>query len=157
MHRLILFASTVGVTAFALRAQRSAHAQEGHARPDIAAARRASTVWDGVFTDSQSLRGDTVFRTNCTKCHGETLAGNDSVASLTGDGFLSDWDGLSVFDLYDKILSTMPSDKPNTVPSSQVVDVLAFLLSKNNFPAGTQVLPDDVPVLKAIKFIKTKP
>jgi len=158
MNRLIFFASAVGVAAFALRGERAAHAQEGRARPRITAARAADhTVWDSVFTDSQSVRGDSLFRTGCIKCHGEDLAGNDSVASLTGDGFLSDWDGLSVFDLYDKILSTMPSDNPNTVPSNQVVDLVAFLLSKNTFPAGTQVLPDDVAVLKTIKFIKTKP
>jgi mono/diheme cytochrome c family protein len=116
-----------------------------------------ASVWDSVYTDSQSTRGDTLFKTTCAKCHGANLAGTDSAVALSGADFLSNWDGLSLDQLYDKILTTMPSDKPNTLAPGQVSDVLAFVLSKSGFPSGKNALPADPVRLKDIKFQKAKP
>ena len=54
------------------------------------------------------------------KCHGETLAGTDSAVSLSGNDFLVNWDGLTLDQLYDKMLTTMPSDNPKSLPSSKI-------------------------------------
>src|SRR5262249_23240883 len=117
----------------------------------------AHTTWDSVYSDSQALRGDTLYHTTCVRCHGETLAGTDSAVSLAGNDFMLNWDGLTLDQLYDKMLTTMPSDNPKSLPSSKIIDILAFVLSKNAFPSGKAALPDDVTTLKDIKFAKAKP
>jgi S-disulfanyl-L-cysteine oxidoreductase SoxD len=117
----------------------------------------AQTVWDSVFSDSQAMRGDSLYKNTCARCHGETLAGTDSAVSLAGKDFLVNWDGLALDQIYTKILAEMPSDKPGTLKPDQVADVLAHILSKNGFPAGKAPLPAEEAKLKEIKLTKTKP
>jgi hypothetical protein len=160
MKRLIVFGAATAVTALAVRPHARAHAQLdplSHVRVVTRDTREpAHTTWDSIYTDSQATRGDSLYRATCVRCHGETLAGTDSAVSLTGGDFLSNWDGLTLDQLYDKMLTTMPSDNPKSLPSSKIIDILAFVLSKNAFPSGKVVLPDDVAVLKDIKFSKSK-
>jgi mono/diheme cytochrome c family protein len=159
MNRLIVFVAATVVAAFALHPR--AHAQlDPSAHVVFSPSERlapAHTTWDSIYSDSQAARGDTLYKTTCVKCHGETLAGTDSAVSLTGNDFLVNWDGLTLDQLYDKMVTSMPSDNPKSVPSSKMIDILAFVLSKNSFPAGKAALPDDVAVLKDIKFAKAKP
>jgi len=161
MKRLIVFAATTFLVAVVLRPHGPAHAQfEG--APHLVAVSNggpaaAHTTWDSVYSDSQAVRGDTLYKATCMKCHGETLAGSDSAVSLTGNDFQVNWDGLTLDQLYDKMVTSMPSDNPKSVPSSKMIDVLAYILSKNAFPSGKAALPDDVAVLKDIKFAKSKP
>lgn len=161
MKRLIVFAAATLLVAIVLRPSAPAGAQldrSPHLFAVVPETRVPShTTWDSVFTDSQAVRGDTLYEASCARCHGETLAGNDSAAQLAGNDFQVNWDGLTLDQLYDKMVSTMPSDSPKTVPSSKIVDILAYVLSKNSFPSGKLVLPDDVTVLKDIKFSKAKP
>ncbi len=165
--RLIVFVAATSVAAFLLRPQTPAYAQaHAHALRDplahvvaVTSSERepAHTTWDSIYTDSQATRGDTLYKATCVKCHGETLAGTDSAVSLAGTDFLVNWDGLTLDQLYDKMLTTMPSDNPKSLPSGQIVDILAYMLAKNAFPSGKTALPDDVAVLKDIKFAKSKP
>ena len=161
MKRLIVFGAATVVAALALRPQSRAHAQRDNtahvvlSRIEIQAA--AHSTWDSIYSDSQAARGDTLYKATCMKCHGETLAGTDSAVSLSGNDFLVNWDGLTLDQLYDKMNSSMPSDNPKSVPSSKMIDILAYVLSKNSFPSGKTALPDSVPMLKDIKFQKAKP
>src|SRR5687767_13018697 len=59
--------------------------------PVEAQAAAARSVWDGVYTDEQSKRGETVSKTACLACHGESLSGGDLAASLVGNDFLANW------------------------------------------------------------------
>jgi len=161
MKRLIVFAATTSLVAVVLRPHAPAHAQLEGALHLVAVSNggpaAAHTTWDSVYSDSQAVRGDTLYKATCMKCHGETLAGSDSAVSLTGNDFQVNWDGLTLDQLYDKMVTSMPSDNPKSVPTSQMIDVLAYILSKNAFPSGKAALPDDVAVLKDIKFAKNKP
>jgi S-disulfanyl-L-cysteine oxidoreductase SoxD len=161
MKRLIVFAATASLVAVVLRPHAPAQAQLDRASRVVALSSdgppAAHTTWDSVFTDSQAVRGDTLYKATCMKCHGATLAGSDSAVSLTGNDFQVNWDGLTLDQLYDKMLTSMPSDNPKSVPSSKMIDILAYMLSKNSFPSGKMALPDDVAVLKDIKFAKNKP
>lgn len=161
MKRLIVFAAATSVAALFLRPQTPAHAQfdpMAHVVAVTSMERAAAhTTWDSVYSDSQATRGEGLYKATCMKCHGETLAGTDSAVSLAGNDFLVNWDGLTLDQLYDKMLTTMPSDNPKSLPSTQIIDVLAYVLSKNAFPSGKAALPDDVTVLKDIKFAKSKP
>src|SRR5207244_3838464 len=69
------------------------------------------STWDGVFTQDQATKGETVYNDKCAKCHGPNGAGADAPA-LVGAEFASDWDGLSLDQLFDRTRNTMPQDDP---------------------------------------------
>jgi hypothetical protein len=51
----------------------------------------------------------------------------------------------------------MPADKPGSVSAQDNADIVAFLFSKNGFPAGAAELPPQAEVLKGIKILTQKP
>jgi mono/diheme cytochrome c family protein len=156
--RLAVVAALAGVAFFLpLRAQ-SAHRSDAGSTGAATSRRLLSqTVWDSVYTAEQATRGDSLYKLTCVKCHGPELAGGDDGAPLAGKLFLGNWTGLPLNELYEKIRTTMPSDNPKTVPPEQLIDILAFVLSKNSFPAGTKLLTTDSTLLKDIKFLQDRP
>lgn len=120
-------------------------------------AQTSRSVWDGVYTDAQAKRGAAVYAANCASCHGTALNGGESAPPLTGSEFFSNWDGLTLGDLFDRIRSTMPADNPGKLTREQDADVLAFMLSVSQFPAGQSELEHRTEVLKQIKLEATKP
>ena len=72
--------------------------------------RQASSVWDGVFTDEQAKRGEAAYRQECSNCHGAELEGGDMTPPLVGGGFTSNWNDLTLGDLFERIRLTMPLD-----------------------------------------------
>jgi len=118
----------------------------------IAAAQTTRSVWDGVYTEEQSKRGRAVYQKECASCHGPELTGGESAPALTGTGFLSNWNGLTVGDLFDRMRVSMPQDNPERLSRAQHADVLAFLLSANRFPVGKTELDRQTEVLKQIRF-----
>jgi cytochrome c len=115
------------------------------------------SVWDGVYTEEQAKRGEELYRKECASCHGDTLAGGGGAAPLTGGTFLSNWNGLTVGDLFERIRKTMPQGSPGKLTKQQDADILAYLLSFNKFPAGKTELQKQVEFLKEIRFEATKP
>jgi mono/diheme cytochrome c family protein len=110
------------------------------------------SVWDGVFTEEQSLRGQAIYRKECASCHGPELTGGESAPPLTGSAFLANWSGLTVGDLFERMRVSMPQDNPDRVSRQQHADVLAFLLRANAFPAGKTELDKQTEVLKLIRL-----
>jgi len=115
------------------------------------------TVWDGVYSEEQAKRGEAMFVDACSNCHGRTLEGQDMTPPLTGGAFMSNWDGLSVGDLADRIRSSMPLDRPGSLSRQDNVDVVAYILRFNQFPAGKDELPTQINTLKQIVFKAAKP
>src|SRR5829696_9369534 len=109
------------------------------------------TVWDSVYTDSQSVRGDSLYKATCVKCHGATLAGGDDGTPLTGQAFFGNWNGLALSELFDRIRNSMPPDNPKSIPREQVTDIVSYLLAQNKFPAGRVPLTDSAERLSDIK------
>lgn len=122
-----------------------------------AAAAESRSVWDGVYTEEQAKRGEELYRKECASCHGDTLVGGGGAAPLTGGTFLSNWNGLTVGDLFDRIRKTMPQGSLGKLTKQQDADTLAYLLSFNRFPAGKTELQKQVEFLKEIRFEATKP
>jgi mono/diheme cytochrome c family protein len=120
-------------------------------------AQTSRTVWDGVYNDAQARRGEVAFVQTCSNCHGRNLEGADMTPPLTGGAFTSNWDGLSIGDLADRIRVSMPLDRPGSLSRQDNVDVLAYILKFNQFPAGSEELPKDTPSLKQIVFKATRP
>jgi len=115
------------------------------------------SVWDGVYTEEQAKRGEVVYHKECASCHADTLIGGGGAAPLTGGNFLSNWNGLTLGDLFDRIRKTMPQGNLGKLTKQQDRDVLSYILSFNKFPAGKTELPRQVEFLKEIRFEATKP
>jgi S-disulfanyl-L-cysteine oxidoreductase SoxD len=110
------------------------------------------TTWDGVYTAEQAKRGAELYANQCASCHGLALTGGESAPPLTGGEFLSNWNQLSVGDLFDRIRQTMPADRPGTLTRAQTASVLAHILNVGEFPAGKTELSTQTEVLKQIRI-----
>jgi S-disulfanyl-L-cysteine oxidoreductase SoxD len=115
------------------------------------------SVWDGVYGPDQAERGHSVYQSQCEVCHGASLAGADEVPPLTGGQFLANWNGLTVGDLFERIRKTMPLNNPGRLTAEQNADVLAYVLSYNQFPPGKMDLPHQSELLKQIRIEATEP
>jgi len=139
-------AAALGWVLFALCAIRTQEPAPVHTR----------SVWDGVYTEEQAKRGEPVYRKECAACHGEQLSGGESAPPLTGGTFLSNWNGLTLGDLFDRIRKTMPQTSPGRLSRQQDADILAFMLSMNKFPSGKTELYRQMEMLKEIRFESEK-
>ena len=115
------------------------------------------SVWEGVYTEGQALRGKELYTAHCLTCHGENLEGNGSVKALSGPDFAANWNGLTMGDMLERTRTTMPMDKPGTLSRQQIADVLSFVLSVNEMPAGSTELPRQSEILSGITFLARKP
>jgi mono/diheme cytochrome c family protein len=115
-------------------------------------AQSAASVWDGVFTEEQVTRGTAAYQRECSSCHGSALEGGDMTPPLVGGAFTSNWNDLTVGDLFDRIRLTMPLDNPGRLSRQQNVDVIAFILKSNAWPSGATELTPEGGVLKQIKI-----
>jgi mono/diheme cytochrome c family protein len=103
------------------------------------------TVQDGVFTDAQAARGQTLYTQRCAGCHGAALAGAQA-PPLEGPAFRFKWRQEPLSALFIKIRYTMPPAPVPAAPDAanaermapeQGADLVAHLLKSNGFPAGT--------------------
>ncbi|HMC63235.1 MAG TPA: cytochrome c [Candidatus Solibacter sp.] len=116
----------------------------------LAAASRS--VWDGVYTKEQAGRGQKAYQEECMKCHGENLAGGEAAPPLAGAEWVAKWNGKTAGDLFGLTRKTMPTDDPGNLSSRQYSDIVAYILSGNEFPAGQKELDRDPAVLNEIRI-----
>jgi S-disulfanyl-L-cysteine oxidoreductase SoxD len=114
------------------------------------------SVWDGVFTAAQASRGSDQYQQRCASCHGTSLTGGESAPPLTGGEFSSNWVGLTVGDLFERIRTTMPADRVGSLNRAQNADILAYILSVNQYPTGETELAQRTEYLKMIR-LEAKP
>lgn len=123
----------------------------------ILPAQVSRSVWDGVYTSAQADRGAGFYTQYCSACHGESLGGNDEAPPLAGADFLSNWNGLTVGDLFERIRTTMPLNKPQSLSRETNVSILAHLLRANKFPPGETGLPGQTEAMKQVRIDAVKP
>jgi mono/diheme cytochrome c family protein len=123
----------------------------------LAQAQTTRTVWDGVYNEEQSQRGRSAFLDACSNCHGRDLEGADMTPPLTGGAFMANWDGLTLGDLAERIRNTMPLNAPGSLSRQNSAEIVAYILKFNQFPAGKDELPREVPAMKQILFKATRP
>lgn len=115
------------------------------------------SVWSGVYTTAQADRGKAVYSSACSRCHAETLDGNDEVPPVKGSHFMTNWDGETVADLVQRIRNTMPLDDPGSLSGAGTTDLVAYLLEQNGAPAGQTELPSDSGVQSIIHITAQAP
>jgi mono/diheme cytochrome c family protein len=130
----ILAFAAMGVTNSVLRAQAS------------------HSVKDGVYTDEQAKHGNELYNANCAVCHGDTLGGGEEAPPLAGADFISNWNGLTVGDLFERMSSSMPLNKPQSLSRETNAAILAYILSVNKFPVGQSELSSHIEALKQIRI-----
>lgn len=120
-------------------------------------AQGAKSQWDGVYTAEQAKRGEALYGQYCASCHGPDLAGGEMAPGLTGGEFSSNWNDLSLGELFDRIRISMPQNAPGSLSRQQNADILSYMLAKAAVPAGQAELPTQSEVLGGIKFLASKP
>ena len=120
------------------------------------AAQATRSVNEGVYTADQAKKGEATYKEQCAACHGDNLEGSGPMPPLAGKDFLANWTGKTLGDLYEKTQTTMPATAPGTLTPEQVADVVAFMLSKDNFPVGTAALEGKTEPLAQIKIEEPK-
>ena len=112
---------------------------------------------DRVYSDVQATRGEDAYIGSCASCHGDNLVSVDAEApSLTGARFASQWTGKTLAERFSLIRKTMPSTNPGALDDQTSIDVLAYILKFNGYPAGDQSLAPDAGVLEKI-FVDARP
>ena len=126
------------------------------AAPQAAAPTASQSAWNGVFDQAQVERGRTAYNAQCARCHGETLGGGENSPALVDDVFFTFWGGKTVGDLVEYTRTTMPSDGPGKISRKRCIDIAAYLLSANGFPAGDSELPTELAALGQITITRTR-
>jgi mono/diheme cytochrome c family protein len=97
------------------------------------------TVADGVYTETQAIRGAASYEAVCSGCHRADMGGADGPA-LRQDRFARTFAERDLKTLYTKIASTMPRSAPGSLGDNVYLDIVAHILRENGFPAGSQDL-----------------
>lgn len=122
-----------------------------------ALAQTPKSVWSGVYSAAQAAAGEELYVTACANCHGDDLEGRERAPALAGGAFAQRWDGATLKNLFER-MEAMPPDNPTArLSAPQNADVLAFLLSANNVPAGTEPLGVDKNALAGITYTSQRP
>jgi cytochrome c len=115
-------------------------------------AQSTRSVREGIYTPEQALRGRELYAQKCYFCHGRELRGEGETRPLSTDRFLTDWEGTTVLQLFDRIRNTMPFKTPGTLSRQESADLTAFILYFNGYPAGPSELSTKSEVLQGIQI-----
>jgi mono/diheme cytochrome c family protein len=121
----------------------------------------AVSVWSGVYNEAQSGRGKEIYSGGCSHCHGARLNGaaqSDQPPSpaIARAGFLRKWDGRTVAELFTYVRDQMPPDNPGSTSDQQAIDIVAYMFSVSEIPAGDKELPTDRKALEGIVIRQKK-
>ena len=111
-----------------------------------------------MYSEEQALKGHDLYNEQCASCHGAALEGQGSLP-LSGATFRARWadDRHSVDDLFYIIRTLMPYGQPATLSKQEYLDIIAYILMVNGYPAGAQPLPLDPPILKRMAIKAQQP
>jgi mono/diheme cytochrome c family protein len=118
----------------------------------------SKSAWDGVYSDKQAKRGEDLYVDNCLGCHTDHPSNDPGYANptLIGKSFMEKWDKRSVNELFSYMRTKMPPNSPGSLGNQNYVDVVAYILKANKFPAGKEELGKDEGVLAKITISKAK-
>ena len=113
-------------------------------------AQGSTSIWDGIYTEAQATRGEEEYAARCASCHSVDLRGNSNSPSLLGLSFMFIWEGRTLGELFGKVSTEMPTDQPGSLSLQSYAAILAFILKKNEFPAGATELSTNEAALKQL-------
>jgi mono/diheme cytochrome c family protein len=100
------------------------------------------TTNDGIYTKAQADGAKAQFDKICAECHAFTVAAKKKAEDLPlgDDPFFRNWEGKTIDELVSVIVLTMPNDGSAVVDEPEALNLMAFVLQQNGFPAGTAPL-----------------
>ena len=108
----------------------------------------APTILNGVYTEAQAMRGEAEYAANCAKCHeGECPEGPPLSTPL----FVERWREENLGFLFGFMKTRMPAKAEGSLSESAYLDILAHILKRNEYPAGSAELT--VANLDRVKFV----
>lgn len=110
----------------------------------LAAAGPAGPTLIAFYTEEQARRGQRAFRQVCSDCH--------YTSEFKGPVFTDAWARRTARDLYRELRRTMPDDNPGGLPRQTYVDVMAYILELNGYPAGSDELPPNDEILGSFRL-----
>jgi mono/diheme cytochrome c family protein len=119
----------------------------------------AVPVWaDGVglFTAAQARAGRVVYLADCASCHGAALQGI-SGPKLVGRDFAGPEDGFTVGLVFTNLWEGTPAGAPDSLSRTDYVDVMAYLMQANGYPAGKRALTFDAAGASKAAFVSLVP
>jgi mono/diheme cytochrome c family protein len=122
----------------------------------VPSAQAEKTVADGIYTDAQAARGATAYEMSCAGCHRGDLGGGTGPA-LKDQRFERQFAGKDLRALFTRVATTMPRNAPGSLGDSVSLDIVAYVLKENGFPAGATELAADT--LDGVRVLagRTKP
>lgn len=105
-----------------------------------------------LYTQAQAVTGKQKFLDNCALCHGEDLSGLAGPA-LKGPKFAPAKANFHVGDIFTIVTHNMPATQPGSLPEQDYVEIMAFLLQQNGYPAGDSALSFDEAMQSKVDFI----
>ena len=116
----------------------------------VAAQQARKTVWDKVYTEEQAAQGKTTYEVSCAGCHAKDLNGRDGGGQgpeLAGNAFTKKWELQTLNQLFTEIKTRMPRNQPASLTSEEYLNLVAYILQANKFPAGETALTADTALL----------
>lgn len=151
MTRLLTPAIAAALVLASAAATDRLRASSGQAAP------ASRTIWAGVFTESQATRGRDAYLRHCAWCHMMNLEGDGNLTALAGERFLARWKNRPVDGLFQTLSSLMPMEAAGSLPRATYVDITAYLLQYNHYPAGRTELTSEAGALERIVFEANPP
>jgi len=105
-----------------------------------------------LFTAAQADAGKGKFLPNCSMCHGPTLAGRSGPA-LKGPTFANEKAGFHVGDVFTIVAQNMPATNPGSLEKDDYVEIMAYILQENGYPAGNTALTYDDAMKSTVPLI----
>jgi hypothetical protein len=102
----------------------------------------SKTIWAGVYVQADADRGEVAFAQRCAGCHGADLRGNGHTGPIVGQPFFDRWLNRRLSDPV-VFIQTVPHTFASLVPTGTTLDIMAFILAKNDVPPGHEHLPGD--------------
>lgn len=128
--------------------------------PEVEVAEAARTIWDGVYTERQARDARLLYLGGCAPCHGNRLNGAPAAADMSGGPplagtiFLRNWEGRTLASLYELTRKTMPIRNPGQFSDQEYADIIAYMLSYDDIPAGDDPLEPDIDALRDIRITR---
>jgi hypothetical protein len=97
-----------------------------------------------LYTADQAQRGEAAYERTCLECH--------TRVEFKERPFLFAWEGTSVAQVYSYVAENMPDDGPGSLQEQVYLDVMAFILEMNGYPAGSDELTADLERMSQVPF-----
>lgn len=95
-----------------------------------AAIAQQQTIQGGVYTEAQAQMGRIHYEESCQHCHDHQFFENR----------LMSFTGMTVLDFWYAMFKKMPADNPGSLEDTEYLEIIAYVLSENGFPAGNAKL-----------------